>query len=221
MLKKLDFRKTHRVFTPATLIQILDKNVAAVQKYSKMAINTKVNGTKTKPTAKANFGTKTVISTRDIGKTERPKAMDFTKLKVVAVTSETGITIYNMGLVKKRGQMDRIMKENITRALNKVKVSTNTWMVLSMKEIGIRTKYKVLVLTLGQMKKFTPASGKTITCMDKASSAGQTEDNTKVNTQTIRKKASESILGPTGANTLDNGKTASNMAREYIKMLTI
>ena len=45
MLKKLDFRKTHRAFTPATLIQILDKNVATVQKYSKMAINTKVNGT--------------------------------------------------------------------------------------------------------------------------------------------------------------------------------
>ena len=218
MLKKLDFRKTHRAFIPAMLIQILDRNVEVVQKYSKMEINTMENGTKTNQTAKANFGTKMEISTRDIGKTERLKAMDFTKHKVVAVISETGITIYSMGSVKKRGQMDRTMKENITRALNKVKVSTNTWMALFMKEIGIRTKYKVLVLTLGQMQKFTPVSGRTITCMDKVSSAGQTEDNTRVNTQTIKKKDLESILGPTGANTLDNGKMANNTAKVYTRI---
>jgi hypothetical protein len=76
----------------------------------------------------------------------------------------------------------------------------------------------VLVLTLGLMKKFIPENGKTITCMVKASSAGQMEDSTRVNTWTTRKKGLESILGPTGANTLDNGKMASNMARVYIKM---
>jgi hypothetical protein len=186
-----------------------------------MAISTRVNGIATKLMEKANFGTKTVIFMRDIGKMERPKAMDFTRHKVEVVISETGITIYNMVTVKKLGQMDRTMKENITRALNKVKVSTNTWMVPSTKETGIKTKYKVLSLTRGLMQRYIPASGKTITCMDKESSAGQMVDNTRVNTQMIRKKALESILGQTGDNTLDNGKMANNMARVYIKMLII
>jgi len=195
--------------------------VVVERKYSKMAISTRVNGITTKLMEKANFGIKTVISMRDIGKMERPKAMDFTRHKVEAVILETGITIYNMATVKKLGQMDRTMKENITRALNKEKVSTNTWMAPSTKEIGIKTKYKVLELTLGLMQRYTLASGKTITCMDKESSAGQTADNTRVNTQTIRKKALESILGPTVDNTLDNGKMANNMARVYIRMLII
>ena len=139
-LKKLDFLKTHRASILVTSIQILDKSVAPVPKSSKMAINTKENGTRIKQTAKVNFGTKTEISTRDIGKMERLKAMGYTKHKVAAAILETGITIYNMGLEKKPGQMDLTMKENITKDLNKAKVSTNTWTAQSTKEIGIRIK---------------------------------------------------------------------------------
>ena len=139
-MKKLDFLKTNKASTLVILIQILDKSEAVEPKYSKTAISTKVNGIKTKPMVKENFGIRMVITTRDTGKMERLKDMGFTKLKAEAAISETGITIYNMGLEKRPGQMDRTMKENITKDLNKAKVSTNTWMVLSTKEIGIRIK---------------------------------------------------------------------------------
>lgn len=117
--------------------------------------------------------------------------------------------------------MGHFTKENITKALNREKVSTNTWMVLSMKATGFKTKYKVLVHILGLMVKFSQVNGKIITCMVKVSLAGQMEDNTKVNTVTIKKKGLESILGPMVDNTLDNGKMASNMVKAYIRMLTI
>jgi hypothetical protein len=139
-VKKLDFLKTNKASTLVILIQILDKSEAVEPKYSKTAINTKVNGIKTKPMVKENFGIRMVITTRDTGKMERLKDMGFTKLKAEAAISETGITIYNTGLEKRPGQMDRTMKENITKDLNKAKVSTNTWTAQSTKEIGIRIK---------------------------------------------------------------------------------
>jgi len=182
MLKKSDFHKTLRVFIQATLIQTLDRNVEVEQRYSKMEISMKENGIAINVLEKENFGIKTVISMRDIGKMERLKVMDFTKHKVEVVFLETGITIYNMGMAKKLGQTDRSMKENTTRALSKEKVSTNTWMAPSMKEIGIKTKYKVLEHILGLMVKSTQVNGKRITCMVKVSSAGLMADNTRVNT---------------------------------------
>jgi hypothetical protein len=221
MLKKLDCRKTHRAFIPAMLIQILVKNVEVERKPLKMEISTMVNGIATKQMGKASSGTKMAISTRDIGKMERLKAMDFTKHKVAVVISETGTMIYNMVTEKKLGQTDLSMKENIAKAQNKEKVSTNTWMAPSTKVIGFKTQYKGLVLTLGQMEKFLQVNGRRITCMVKVYSAGLMEDNMRVNIATTKKKDLESILGPTGDNTLDNGKMASNMVREYIKTLTI
>lgn len=179
------------------------------------------NGIKIKLMEKENFGIKMEISMRDIGKMERPKVMDFTKLKVVVVTLETGIMIYSTVMEKRLGQMGHFTKENITKALNREKVSINTWMVLSMKAIGFKIKYKVSVHILGLMVKFLLVNGKIITCMVKASLAGQMEDNTKVNIATIKKKGLEFILGPMVDNTQDNGKMASNMVKAYIRMLII
>lgn len=143
MLKKCDFRKILRAFIPGMLIQILDKSAAAVQKYSRMVIGTRANGTATKRLAKVSSGTKMATSTRATGKTERQRATVCTKHKAEAATSETGTMICNMDMEKKPGPTDHTTKDSITKDPSKEKVSINTLMDPFTRETGTKTKYKV------------------------------------------------------------------------------
>jgi hypothetical protein len=75
-----------------------------------------------------------------------------------------------------------------------------------------------LELTLGQIKKFTQASGKIITCMDRGYLLGLMAEDTRVNIIMTRKMDLVSTLGRMGDSMLASGKMVSSMDKVYTKM---
>lgn len=75
---------------------------------------------------------------------------------------ETGVMTSNMAMEQKVGQMVLSMLENILMARKKVKASSHGLMEIPIRASSKKTKYKVLVLTLGVTKGSTKGIGKII-----------------------------------------------------------
>ena len=75
-----------------------------------------------------------------------------------------------------------------------------------------------LALTPGLMENLTPASGRTITCLDKEFLCGLMAGGTKVNMYLTKRKVSEFTHGRTTDNTQASGKTVSNTDKEYTEI---
>lgn len=74
-----------------------------------MVPNTKVNGKRTKQTAKENSGMLTATFTRASGSKTKPTGMAFTSISTVPGMRGNGAMIYRMAWGKKVGKMDQVM----------------------------------------------------------------------------------------------------------------
>lgn len=124
-----------------------------------MEINTRVNGKTIWPTVKVNSGMQTATITKDFGLTIKHKVKGCTLRITEVVILENGIMICNMDLVKKLGQISRIMKENIKKVQKMEKVCMFMQTEACMMVNGLTIKFKVSELILGQTKKFTLDNG--------------------------------------------------------------
>lgn len=68
----------------------------------------------------------------------------------------------------------------------------------------------------GQMVECMKVNGRITKCMEKESSHGETEGDTKETILMTKRKDSECLNGQTVVNTLANGKMESNMAKELL-----
>ena len=106
---------------------------------------------------------------------------------------------------KKFGLTGLNMKGTMTWAANKDSVSSNGLMALNTKATFVITALTAKAPTNGKTDEFIQESGKKIKWKAQESSLGLMDENTKVNIETIRRKAKELSHGMTAGNTLEDG----------------
>ena len=87
-------------------------------------------------------------------------------------------------------------------------------MEVGMKEIGMKTKLRVLVFICGLMVGDMKDTGKTIICMDKEYIHGEMEESMMEITIWIKNMVMVFIIGLTVENTRVSGQVADNMVKE-------
>ena len=79
----------------------------------------------------------------------------------------------------------------------------------------MRIKYTAMGSMFGPMEDNMKVSGRTIICMDEASTLGRMEESTKENIWTIESTATESTPGPTVDSMLETGRMENSMEKEF------
>ena len=109
-------------------------------------------------------------------------------------------------------------KENTSKEINKVKVSTHMRTEEFMKVNGIKIRYKDLGRILGQMGKPILVNGKKIICMAKGYLLGLMGDVMKESITRIKKRVLVFTHGLMGDSTQGNGSMGNSMAKVFIKI---
>lgn len=154
----------------------------------------------------------------EIGSMTKLMALEYTCIKMEPNMKDIGRMTYSMAKVLKNGATDHHMMENIFKAKSMVTAIISGTMALSTRGIGVKIRLKGKEPILGLMVDYTWATGKLITCTEKASIPGLMEENMTANTRMTKRKDSESILGLTEGSTKVSGKTENSMVKARTKL---
>lgn len=125
----------------------------------------------------------------------RPRAKEFTSIKMAPLIQVNGLTISNMAMELKSGSMEPNMRAISRRDSKKATVHLFGPMVASMR-VNLRTTIlKALVIMSGSMAESTRDHGEITKCTAEAFSSGRTAVNTKASTLTTKKKGMVSSAG--------------------------
>jgi len=137
--------------------------------------------------------------------------LEFTHIRMVLSTKETGSKTSSMALELSNGQMAHPIKVNMwmDRSTDQGSLLGRTEVLTT--EHFTTTILKVTVFIIGAIKEYTRVTGRTIKWKAKANLNGLMAESTMASIMTTRRKAKASFSGRMVENTKGSGSTVSSM----------
>lgn len=140
-------------------------------------------------------------------------------MQTAQLTSEIGSKTSSMGVESKHGPMVLDTMETTRTERKTVKVYSLSQMEAFTLVPSSKTKSQAVESMSGPMAKPMKACGRKTKCMVEVFSNGKTANNTKETSKMISVKVTVCSPGEMAVSMTDNGKTASNMGKEYLSRM--